>query len=253
MEIFSNETGQGFPLIIMHGLFGISDNWVSLGRRYSEDFSVYMIDLPNHGRSMHFDDFDAKFMAEKVREFMIQKNIENAFVMGHSLGGKVAMQLACTYPDMVEKLIVADIGPKAYPIHHQNILLALNEIDTTLLKNRGEADEVLVKHGLDEGTRQFLLKNLFWKTPEQLDWRFNLKVITEKIAQVGKALDSDLHFDKATLFIRGGASGYVRDEDWSDIRKQFPNAVLDTIEGVGHWLHAQNPSEYYTKTMSFLK
>lgn len=253
MELFVNEMGEGFPLIIMHGLFGISDNWVSLGRKYATDFKVYLVDLPNHGRSAHYDEFDTPFMASKINEFMGEKGIEKAYIMGHSLGGKVAMQLACLYPEKVEKLIVADIGPKAYPIHHQTILLALNSIDTSKLKLRSEADEVFVKYGLDEGTRQFLLKNLYWKTPEQLDWRFNLKVITEKISEVGKALPADYKFEKETLFIRGGASGYVRDEDWPAIRRQFPIAVLDTIEGVGHWLHAQNPQEYYTKTMSFLK
>lgn len=253
MSLFVNEMGEGEALVIMHGLFGISDNWVSLGRKYASDFKVYLLDLPNHGRSAHFDSLDTPFMAQKVKDFLQVKGIENAHIMGHSLGGKVAMQLACEYPEFVQKLIVADIGPKSYPIHHQTILLALNSINTEGLKLRSDADEVLLSYGIDDGTRQFLLKNLYWKTPEQLDWRFNIKVITEQIAEVGKSLNPTFIFEKPSLFIRGGASGYVRDEDWTNIRKQFPNAVLDTIENAGHWLHAQNPDDYYTKTMSFLK
>ena len=252
MEIFSNEMGSGEPLVVMHGLFGISDNWVSLGRKYAENFRVLLLDLPNHGRSAHFDSLDYPFFAAKVIHFLESKELSNVRLMGHSLGGKVAMQVACMRPDLVQKLIVADIAPKAYPVHHQTILTALNEVDTSQLQSRSDADAVLMKYRLDEATRQFLLKNLYWKSESRLDWRFNLEAISKHIVEVGAALDPTLRFEKDTLFIRGGARGYIQDEDFSDIRKHFPLAHLKTIEGAGHWLHAQSPVAYYDITMEFL-
>lgn len=253
MALFCNETGSGFPLLIMHGLFGQSDNWVTLGRKYAGHFHVHMLDMPNHGRSPHYDDLSYPFMAEKVLEFMNERGLEQAHLIGHSMGGKIAMQLAVTQPGRVSKLVVADIGPKAYPVHHQTVILALQHIDTAALKNRGEAEETMIAYGLDPGTRQFLLKNLYWKEPERLDWRFNLPVIAAQISEVGKPLAPDAHFNGPALFIRGGKSGYVQDEDMNGIRSHFPQAELQTVEGAGHWVHAEKPLDFYDKTLAFLK
>jgi len=253
MALFCNDTGSGYPLIIMHGLFGQSDNWVTLGRKYAEHFHVYMLDMPNHGRSPHYDNLSYPFMAEKVLEFMDGQGLEQAHIIGHSMGGKIAMQLAVTYPQRVSRLIVADIGPKAYPVHHQTIILALQHIDTASLTGRGEADETLQSYGLDQGTRQFLLKNLYWKEPDRLEWRFNLPVIAEQISEVGKPLAADALYKGPSLFVRGGKSGYIQDADMEGIRRHFPQAELATIEGAGHWIHAEKPVEFYGLTLQFLQ
>ena len=169
------------------------------------------------------------------------------------MGGKVAMLFATKYPQMVEKLIVADIGPKYYAPHHQDILAGLNAVDFSQKPSRTEVEEILYPYIPDFGTRQFLMKNLFWKTPEQLNFRFNLKVFNEKIEEIGTALPEDAIFEKPTLFIRGGNSKYILDTDLSDIKKYFPNFELVTIPNVGHWLHAENPKMFFEETARFLK
>jgi pimeloyl-ACP methyl ester carboxylesterase len=169
------------------------------------------------------------------------------------MGGKVAMQFACLYPEKVEKLIVADIGPKYYPQHHQTILEGLSAIDFSKKPSRQEADETLANFIKDVSTRQFLLKSLYWETQGQLAFRFNLKVFVEKIEEVGKALSPELHYDEPTLFLRGDKSNYILDSDWVAIQLQFPNAQLETISNAGHWLHAENPKDFYSYVLDFIK
>lgn len=168
------------------------------------------------------------------------------------MGGKTAMQFACVFPERVKKLIVADIGPKAYPQHHQDILKALSLLDFTTLTSRSEADEALGKYIKDNGTRQFLLKNLYWVEKGILGLRVNLEVVTKEIAQVGKALDASLAFNKDALFLKGSKSGYIEDLDMLMITKHFPKAELKTVSDAGHWLHAENPDEFHAFVMNFL-
>ena len=169
------------------------------------------------------------------------------------MGGKVAMLLATTYSDLIKKLIVADIGPKYYAPHHQDILAGLNAVDFSTKPDRTQVEEMLYPYIPDFGTRQFLMKSLYWKEPGQLDFRFNLKVFNEKIEEIGKSLPDDKIFERPTLFIRGGNSRYILDKDMPEIQKHFPIFELVTIPNVGHWLHAENPKMFFEETIKFLK
>ncbi|WP_374549512.1 alpha/beta fold hydrolase [Flavobacterium sp.] len=252
--LYSRIEGEGQPLLIIHGFLGMSDNWKSLGTQYAnEGFQVHMLDLRNHGRSFHSNDFSYELMVADVLEYCKHHNLSNISIIGHSMGGKVAMLLATTYPDLIKKLIVADIGPKYYAPHHQDILAGLNAVDFSTKPDRTQVEEMLYPYIPDFGTRQFLMKSLYWKEPGQLDFRFNLKVFNEKIEEIGKSLPDDKIFERPTLFIRGGNSRYILDKDMPEIQKHFPIFELVTIPNVGHWLHAENPKMFFEETIKFLK
>jgi esterase len=251
--LFSKIEGQGSPLLIIHGFLGMSDNWKTLSMQYAaQGFQVHAVDLRNHGKSFHSDDFSYEVMMNGVVEYCQFHQLTSVDVIGHSMGGKVAMLLATTYPDLVSKLIVADIGPKYYPPHHDTILASLNAVDFSQKPSRSDAEEIVSKYIHDFGTRQFLLKNLYWKEPGQLAFRFNLKVFNEKIETIGEALPFENHFDKKTLFLRGDKSDYILDSDFETILHHFPKAEIETISNAGHWLHAENPAEFFEKTVHFL-
>ncbi|MFY8181701.1 MAG: alpha/beta fold hydrolase [Flavobacterium sp.] len=252
--LHSRIEGEGKPLLIIHGFLGMSDNWKSFGALYaSKGFQVHILDLRNHGKSFHSEDFSYDIMAQDVLEYCQNHNLNQVSIIGHSMGGKVAMLFATNYPEMVEKLIVADIGPKYYAPHHQDILAGLNAVDFTSKPDRASVEETLYPFIPDFGTRQFLMKNLYWKEPGQLDFRFNLKVFNDKIEVIGTALPEEAQFEKPTLFIRGGNSRYILDSDLLEIKKHFPNFELVTIPNVGHWLHAENPQLFFEETIKFLQ
>ncbi len=252
--LHSRIEGEGKSLLIIHGFLGMSDNWKSFGALYAaKGFQVHILDLRNHGKSFHSEDFSYDIMAQDVLEYCQNHNLNQVSIIGHSMGGKVAMLFATNYPEMVEKLIVADIGPKYYAPHHQDILAGLNTVDFTSKPDRASVEETLYPFIPDPGTRQFLMKNLYWKEPGQLDFRFNLKVFNEKIKVIGTALLEEALFEKPTLFIRGGNSRYILDTDLPEIKKHFPNFELATIPNVGHWLHAENPELFFEETIKFLK
>jgi pimeloyl-ACP methyl ester carboxylesterase len=251
--LYSKIEGSGTPLLILHGFLGMSDNWKSLAMQYAANgFEVHTLDLRNHGRSFHSDEFNYPAMVNDVIDYCQEKNLNHITVIGHSMGGKIAMLLATSYPSLVDKLIVADIAPKYYAPHHQDILAGLNAVDFTTKPSRQEVENTLMDYIPDFGTRQFLLKSLYWETPGQLAFRFNLAVFNKEIEIIGHSLPDGLVFDKPTLFIRGGNSKYILDSDWDLILKHFPNADLVSIPNVGHWLHAENPNEFVTKSLSFL-
>jgi pimeloyl-ACP methyl ester carboxylesterase len=191
-------------------------------------------------------------MAQDVLEYCQQHNLEKIFIIGHSMGGKVAMFFATKYPEMMEKLIVADIGPKYYAPHHQDILAGLNAVDFSSKPDRTAVEEILFPFIPDYGTRQFLMKSLYWKEPGQLAFRFNLDVFNRKVEEVGKTLPENAIFEKPTLFIRGGNSNYILDADFPEIKEHFPNLELATIPNTGHWLHAENPNLFFRETALFL-
>ncbi|MBK9223498.1 MAG: alpha/beta fold hydrolase [Flavobacterium sp.] len=252
--LHSKIEGQGKPLLILHGFLGMSDNWKTLGMQYANlGFQVHMLDLRNHGRSFHSNEFNYQVMTNDVLEYCVEHNLENVYIIGHSMGGKVAMLFSTTYPEKVDKLIVADIGPKYYSPHHQDILAGLNAVDFSKKPDRTQVDAILKTHIPDFGTRQFLMKSLYWQEPGQLAFRFNLPVFNAQIEQIGTELPSNAIFEKPTLFIRGGNSNYIKDEDFETIVSHFPNAVFETIPNVGHWLHAENPTLFFEKTSVFLK
>lgn len=253
MILHSQILGSGKPFVILHGFLGMSDNWKTLGIRWSEaGYEVHLLDQRNHGRSFHSDEFSYEVMAEDLKKYCEEHNLKEIILLGHSMGGKVAMQFAVTYPKMVSKLIVADIGPKAYPPHHQDILKALSQLDFSKIKSRGEAEDILSEYIKDDGTKLFLLKNLYRKNKDELALRINLPVLSGKIEEVGVSLPESAVFRGDTLFLGGEKSGYIEPIDELLIKKHFPNAKIRTISKAGHWLHAENPDEFYDNVMNFL-
>lgn len=252
--LYSRIEGSGKPLLVIHGFLGMSDNWKSLGSQYAaEGFEVHILDLRNHGKSFHSELFNYEVMAEDVLKYCNEHNLKSVSIIGHSMGGKVAMLFATIAPERIEKLIVADIGPKYYPPHHQDIFAGLNAVDFSKKPDRREVEETLYPYIPDFGTRQFIMKNVYWVEPGQLGFRFNLKVFNDSIDEIGTALPETALFTNPTLFIRGGNSKYILDDDLSQIKKHFPNSSLVTIPNVGHWLHAENPKLFFEETLRFLK
>ncbi len=243
MILFERHFGEGEVIIILHGLFGQSDNWTGIARNLGDQFSVFTFDLRNHGQSGHSDAFNYEFMADDVVETMNHLGLKKVHLIGHSMGGKVAMRIAQKFPDRLYSLLIADIGPRYYKPHHEEILQGLNSIHPEKITTRKEAEEILTESIKDEGTKQFLLKNLY-RTPEnKFAWRFNLNVLTDKIENVGEALPAGICF-VPTLFYHGGNSRYIMKEEYSEIRKQFPNTTFLIMENAGHWLHAEKPAEF---------
>ena len=248
------ESCEAKPLIILHGFLGMSDNWKTIGTQFATaGFQVHLLDLRNHGKSFHSDEFSYEIMAQDVYDYCKANNLEKVNIIGHSMGGKTAMLFATIHPEMVEKLIVADIGPKFYPQHHQTILAGLNAVDFSRKPSRSEVEEIVSHYITDFGTRQFLLKSLYWIEPGQLAFRFNLAVFNKKIEEIGKPLPENSVFYNPTLFIRGGNSNYILDEDFENIKNHFPNLRIETISNVGHWLHAENPQLFFEIASLFLK
>ncbi len=252
--LYSKIEGSGKPLLILHGFLGMSDNWKTIGMQFAANgFEVHLLDLRNHGRSFHSEEFSYELMVQDVYEYCQANNIEKANIIGHSMGGKTAMLFATTYPERIEKLVVADIGPKFYPQHHQTILEGLNAVDFSKRPSRNEVEEILLPYIPDFGIRQFLMKSLYWQETGQLAFRFNLSIFNKKIEEIGKALPNNAVFNKSTLFIRGGNSNYILNEDFENIKKHFPNSKIETIPSVGHWLHAENPKWFYEFASFFLE
>ncbi len=254
MILHSKIIGEGTPFVILHGFMGMGDNWKTLGNRFAElGYQVHLVDQRNHGRSFHDEAFSYEVMVEDVKAYCDYHQLNKMVLLGHSMGGKTAMLYATTYPECVKKLIVADIGPKAYPPHHQYILKALSELEKQPITSRKQADEILSQFIKDVGIRQFLLKNLYWKEKGVLGLRMNLPVLSKNIEEVGKALPKDAVFNGDTLFIKGEKSGYIEDYDVPFILKHFPKAKIVTINNAGHWLHAENPKQFYSEVVSFLE
>ena len=253
MLLHSNIIGEGKPFIILHGFLGMGDNWKSLGKRFSaEGYQVHLVDQRNHGKSFHHKTFNYDIMVEDLKEYCDYYKLDDFVLLGHSMGGKTAMNFSTKYPGMVAKLIVADIGPKAYPLHHQDILKALSELDFSVVKTRKDADEVLLKYIQNIGIRQFLAKNLYWKNQGELALRINLPVLIENIEEVGKALNNEAMYKGDTLFLGGSNSHYIETEDEYIIKNHFPKASIKTISNAGHWLHAENPLDFYSEVLNFI-
>ena len=232
----------------------MSDNWKTLGTQYAENgFQAHLLDMRNHGRSFHSDTFTYEAMVQDLYEYSLANNLQSIDIIGHSMGGKAGMFFAMAHPEMLDKLVVADIAPRYYAPHHEEILAALNAVDFSKKPSRSDVDAIMEQHVPDFGTRQFLMKNLYWREPEQLDFRFNLPVFNKEIDTIGEALPENAVFEKPALFLRGSNSKYIQDRDLGDIKRHFPNAEIDTISNSGHWLHAENPVEFFEKTVAFLK
>ena len=244
--------GEGKPLIILHGLFGMLDNWQALAKEFACFFETHIIDLRNHGRSFHANQHNYELMSEDLLSYLNAYNLDEVNLIGHSMGGKVAMTFACMYPERVEKLVVVDIAPKYYPPHHQEILSALNAVEQAKIKSRKDADQILSQYFSESTMRQFLLKNLYWKSSTELTFKFNLKVLSDQIENVGQALHINALFENPTLFIVGQASNYIKETDIELIEYHFPDFEIVEIPMSGHWVHAENPDQFFDKVSRFL-
>jgi esterase len=258
MDLNFKEFGTGEPLVILHGLFGTLDNWQTIARQLSDEFTVYIVDLPNHGRSPHTKgEFDYSEMSDAVAEFLTKNWIHETRLIGHSMGGKLAMQLALHQPDLIKKLAIIDIAPKQYTGGHGNIFRALFALDLETLTDRKEAEQFLTEHLPEEGagTIQFLLKNLSRRSDTEgggFEWKMNLNVLYANYPRILDKLEGDMPFRKPTLFIRGSESNYIKDSDFEIISTLFPRSAIETIEGAGHWVHAEKPKELLEVLRKFM-
>ncbi len=244
--------GQGPALIILHGLFGSLDNWLSLGKQFAEYFSVYLVDQRNHGRSLHSSEWSYGVMAEDLHDFMDEQGIFQAHLLGHSMGGKTVMTFASLYPERVDRLVVADMGIKLYPRHHEEVLEAIFAIDLASLETRQEAEATLTEHLSDQVIIQFLLKNLGRDQNKHFQWKFNAQVIRDRYDEVLRPIEFDHPHEGPTLFLTGGKSHYVQPKDHESIQELFPRAIFTNLSDAGHWLHAEQPEAFFAEVQRFL-
>jgi esterase len=250
VELFFKEFGIGKPLVILHGLFGFSDNWQTHAKKISDYYRVILVDLRNHGHSPWSDEFSYQLMVEDLVELFDKLNLLDVILLGHSMGGKVAMHFAQSHPDYLEKIIVVDMGIKEYPLHHQHILKAFDSIDLNKLSARSEAERILSSFIESAGVVQFLLKNLYWQDKGKLAWRVNFKVLQFSMPEILSALPQK-EVLIPSLFIRGALSDYILDTDLEEIENLFPDTQLVTIENAGHWVHAEAPEEFMDAVLTF--
>ncbi|HTX87360.1 MAG TPA: alpha/beta fold hydrolase [Bacteroidales bacterium] len=255
MRLFFRQYGQGFPVIVLHGLFGLSDNWVTFGRRLADDFSVYLLDLRNHGQSPHSDEFTFEAMEADLLEFLDERGFPEVHLIGHSLGGKVAMLFSLDHPERLKKLVIADISLRNYtdPREQLDLIRAMQAVDLSRAGSRSDVDRQLSLSVKNVRIRQFLLKNVFWKSPSVLAWRLNLAGISENIFRVFQAVEREGIFPGPALLVRGGRSDYVTEEDLLPLKIKFPRLAVQTLENASHWVHADEPEKFYELVRDFLK
>lgn len=239
MKLNYKKLGSGQPVIILHGLFGMLDNWQSIGRELSKDYEVWLVDQRNHGHSPHADTHTYPEMAEDLRKFIDDHGIVKPVVVGHSMGGKTALYAAQLFPDKLAGVVSVDMGAKEYPIHHDSIIDALKVVPVETIESRAEAEEHMKTEIAEFGVRQFLLKNLNRKSDGTYTWRFNLPVLEASLPEIVAALP-DVSVDVPVLFLYGTKSNYVRPTDKDDLQKLFPNSTFESVDA-GHWLHAEQP------------
>lgn len=248
-----NENNPNTPLLVLHGLFGMLDNWGTFGKDMSEFYPTHLLDLRNHGKSFHSEDMSHDDLAEDILRYMEAHNMEKANIIGHSLGGKAVMQFAIKYPEKVNKLIVVDIAPKGYPPHHQGIFKALESVDFQQVNSRQEVEDTLSQYIQEKSVIQFLTKNLYWTEDKKLNWRFNLKTLNEKYTQfVSNAIKFGV-FEGQTLFIAGEKSNYILPQDSFIIKQQFPKSQIISIKNAGHWVQAENPKDFFVAVKDFFQ
>lgn len=251
MKLHFKKQGNGQAIIILHGLFGMLDNWQSIANELAKNFEVWLVDARNHGHSPHSNDFSYEVMAYDLHEFIKDHGILQPVIIGHSMGGKTAMWHAQLFAHEIKKLIVVDMGIKQYPVHHQQIIAALQAVDFHKIQSRKEAEESMMPHISEPSIRQFLLKSLHRNTDGSYNWRFNLPVIAEKITNVSVALPQ-IEVQVPTLFIRGELSNYILEKDYSSISETFSNSEIKSIKNAGHWVHAEASDEVVQLIIDFV-
>lgn len=239
-------------MLVLHGVFGSSDNWQSMGKALAEHFTTYLIDQRNHGLSPHHPQMDYEVMSADLLDLMETEGLQSAHIVGHSMGGKTAMRFATKFPQKVDMLVVVDIAPKYYAPHHQNILKGYRSIDLAKLETRKQAEEQLTGLIPDLGVRQFILKNLHRSSEGSFSWKINLDAIEAHVEDLGQGLPEGSRYDKPTLFIGGANSNYIQPADHDLIDSHFPQSRVVTVPGAGHWVHAEKPDEVARLIVDFL-
>lgn len=259
VELNYRVTGEGSPLILLHGLFGSLENLGGISRRLQDQWQIHALDQRNHGSSPHTNTMDYPAMADDVLAYMDARGLEKASILGHSMGGKTAMQVALRAPQRAERIIVADIAPVTYHPRHDVVLEGLKSMDLGSIRSRQDADRLLAEYVEEAGVRQFLLKNLVRVADDERNdhpglyrWRLNLPVIEKCYPQLAEAPEGDGPFEGPVLFIKGEDSAYIQEKHRDDIRRLFPSADLRIMTGTGHWLHAEKPDSFAALCRRFL-
>ena len=265
MELSFRKIGQGPPMIILHGLYGSSDNWFSIGKAFSGKFEVFLVDQRNHGKSPHTREHNYIALRNDLHEFMDAHGIEKAVILGHSMGGKTAMFFAVAWPEKVQSLIVVDISPRSYKsltssisqsLDHMNIITSMLGVNFSLVKDREDVNHILAETITSEKLRQFLLKNVKRSKEGGYEWKLNIRALHDQLPQILDGLDPKPYINGngitgfPVLFIKAEKSGYIKEEDLSIIRTIFPMAEMVTIPGADHWIHVEKP-ELLFKTISY--
>lgn len=249
----SSSKGSTSPLILIHGLFGSHENLGGIARLLADKFDVYSLDLPNHGRSPHLDSAPLSDMAELVYKWLTSEGLSKVQLLGHSLGGKVAMELALAHPEVVEKLVVMDIAPVHYEPHHEAVFDGLLSLSPERLSSRQQADEELSRFVVEPPVRSFLLKNLVKNGSEGFVWRMNLNGLHQDYTRLIEGNSSEKQYLGEALFLKGGNSDYIQKHHWSIVEKLFPRATAKIVTGTGHWLHAEKPEMVARIVTKFLQ
>lgn len=256
MQLFFRRFGKSGDqaVVILHGLFGISDNWVSYARRLSQEgYEVFVPDQRNHGQSPQSDNFNYLALTDDLFDFIDEHEIEDPIIIGHSMGGKVAMRFALENPMLLKKLVIVDISLKAYGPRkqHMNIIKAMKSIDLTKPTSRKEIESNLLNFIPEPRIRQFILKNLHRKSKDTFEWRIYYEGIEKSLIEMFDNINTSVKFNKPTLFVKGGSSDYILREDFNQIRYNFPNAEIVTIENASHWVHVEAAEKFYQLTSGF--
>ena len=251
MLLHYKEIGEGKPLVILHGLFGTSDNWQTHAKKLGEYYRVILVDQRNHGHSPWSEDFTYEHLAEDLERLILHLGIDKFTLIGHSMGGKTAMYYSQKYPTRLEKMVIVDIGIKQYPMHHNEIIKGIKSLDLTTISSRSAAEQAMIPFVDSYGVRQFLLKNLYWVEKGKLAWRMNVDVLEREMEEILAPIPN-IEVWTPTLFLRGAMSNYILDEDWDAIEEIFPDATLETIENAGHWVHSEQPDEFIEKVLGFI-
>lgn len=255
MQLFYRKYGEGQPLLILHGLFGISDNWVNFGKKLAEQgFEVYILDQRNHGQSPHSPNFNYLALVDDLFEFIDEHELDEPIILGHSMGGKVAMRFALENPNYISKLIVVDISLRQYPPrdYHKKVIAAMQKMNFSNVKRRDEVDAVLAEPIDSVRIRQFIMKNLYRNEKGEFAWRLCISAIANNIDFMFDGIEAASPFLKPTLLVRGALSDYVLDSDLPDLQNAFPALLLHTIPNASHWVHAEEPELFYSYVIDFL-
>ncbi|MBN1408000.1 MAG: alpha/beta fold hydrolase [Calditrichaceae bacterium] len=245
MNLYYKKIGHGKPLIILHGLFGMSDNWLTISKRIAKRHTVYLLDQRNHGRSPHLDEFDYTILSHDLEEFLQQQNLDRVRIIGHSMGGKAAMCFALKFPERVEKMVIVDIALKKY--NHpffRNLLDFMDRFDLQSYTDRSEIDKAFKDVIPNPAVRHFILKNVSRRDDHSFGWKINVSSLSRNLDNIFAEVKPDKLFSGPVLVVRGAKSDYILDEDMAEISKFFPNNKLVTIPNAGHWLHVEEEDTF---------